>query len=110
VRTGNIRDYLGGTHHVCLLRPRVPFTPEQGVAWMCAGREMIGKKYDIRSFWGFLTGKGEQNGGRPNCAEALLTMDQAAGLLTERNMALISPQSYAEFASAGLFDIIWRSA
>jgi hypothetical protein len=37
-------------------------------------------------------------------------MDQAAGLLTGRNMALISPQSYAEFASAGLFDIIWRSA
>lgn len=110
VRRSKIADYLAGNYTVALLRPRVPLSAEQTNAWLHTGYGLIGKKYDIRSFWGFLTGNSEQNNGRVNCTEALLEMDQAAGLLTGRTPRLISPQSYAEFVAAGLFDVIWRSA
>jgi hypothetical protein len=110
VRRSEIANYLDGRYTVAVLRPRMPLTAVQVNAWLRTGDSLIGIQYDIRSFWGFLTGRGEQSGGRVNCTEVLLAMDQAAGLLTDRSSLLVSPQSYAEFAAAGLFDVIWRSA
>ena len=101
---GSVDDYAGAT--VLHLRPTVPFSEAQAQAWAMAGEVLRGRRYDLLSLAGFLLGNGLQHQSKPNCAELLLTMDHAAGLLTGRDLHLISPQSYAEFAAAGLFTVV----
>lgn len=104
IRYGSSHEYTGAK--ILHLRPAVPFTASQRTAWVLAGARLIGKRYDLLSIGGFLAGNGAQHHSKPNCAELLLTMDHAAGLLQNRDYRLISPQSYAEFAAAGLFNVV----
>ena len=104
IRFGRVSDYADAT--MLHLRPAVPFSEAQAKAWAAAGLALRGRGYDLKSLAGFLFGNGTHDPERPNCAELLLAMDHAAGLLTGRDPHLISPQSYAEFAAAGLFRVV----
>ena len=101
---GSVDDYAGAT--VLHLRPAEALTEAQMAAWVAAGEVLRGRRYDLLSLAGFIFGNGLQHKSKPNCAELLLTMDHAAGLLLGRGDHLVTPQSYAEFAAAGLFTVV----
>lgn len=101
-----VAHFTGGDYRWKVLRPTVPF---DRTAWL---RTAIGLKrfdYDLESFGGFLTNDGKfQNARQINCAEGVWMCDRAAGLLAEHDGRLISPQSYDDFAAAGLFEVIYE--
>ena len=107
---GSVAAYRAGKHRLLHLRPVVPWAPAQISAYLAAAEQLRVQRYDLLSFAGFLLNRPKiEDGKRVNCSEGMLVMDHAAGLLTGRTLALVSPQSYVEFASAGLFTIIGRS-
>jgi hypothetical protein len=74
-------SYLKGTERTVL---RIPCTPEQRVAWLKAGHGQIGKPYDSRGIWEFLTGDNARRDWRdPSawfCSEYGIWMLEQAGI------------------------------
>lgn len=102
-----IEEFLAKQRRVLHLRPTTPFNSDQGKAWTERGNEILATDYDLLSFKGHLANDGKaQNGKKYNCAEGVLSLDHAAGLLLGRDFRLISPQSYVEFAAAGVFVVV----
>lgn len=103
------RHFFTGDFRVLVLRPALPLTDKQTVRWRRAVIEVRKKKYDLKSFAGFASNKDTQNPRQVNCSEGTLYCDRAMGLLMRPDTArLISPQSYKNFADAGLFNIIYE--
>lgn len=102
-----IEEFLAKQRRVLHLRPATPFDSNQVKAWTERSNEILATEYDLLSFRGHLTNDGKaENHKKLNCAEAVLSLDHAAGLLRGRDFRLISPQSYVEFAAAGLFTVV----
>jgi hypothetical protein len=107
VRIENLSMFIHRKCELLVLRPAIEFTAEQQANFLNAAWSIIGRKYDWLSFGAFLLNRKDlQRKKRFNCSEGTLFVDQAAGLLLNRPMTLISPLSYSEFWSAGMFKLV----
>ena len=101
--------FLSPDYKIMILRPRIEFTVEQNIKWIAAANLLSGEEYDLESFAGFLLDKPSiQNCSKINCSEGCLICDKSVGLLTNYDGHLVSPQTYEDFATAGMFDIIYQ--
>lgn len=100
-RVQNVEKYFSGEFRVIRLRSRImdidAFTLEASL--------LDNLPYDIRSYAGFLVNKNTEDPDKINCGEAALLCCHAGGILKDRTLDRISPQSFYEFAMAGLFEI-----
>ena len=102
------KTFLSSDYRIMILRPKVQLTDEQKETWVKTTNKLYGEDYDLESFAGFLLDKPSiQNPNKVNCAEGCLLCDKSIGFLTNYNGRLVSPQTYENFAMAGMFDIIY---
>lgn len=106
IKKSNIRKYLNGDYRVVVIRPVQPI-PDLG-AWIMAGHDVLGVRYDLLSYIGYLINKPIQGRKTFNCSEATFYMDQKAGLFKAAQNLFISPQTYADFTVAGMFTVIYE--
>jgi hypothetical protein len=100
--------FLSGDYKVKVLRPCFTLTPNQVIIWENTINDLLNQRYDLESYAGFiLNDAGLQNSKRVNCAEGTLICDKTIGLLPNYDGRLVSPQSYENFANAGLFNVIY---
>jgi len=89
------------------LRRTVDLTENQRKLWCIVGRDLARPgQYDLASYFGWLTSTGSHSHRRTNCAEATLRCCQAIGDLETRTDRLISPQSFIEYAHAGMYRVV----
>jgi len=89
------------------LRPTIALNKNQEYVWCTVARGMAKTgKYDLASFIGWLTGTGSNSHRRTNCAEATLRCCKTIGDLGGRTDHLISPQSFIEYAHAGMYRVV----
>lgn len=97
----NVEKYFSGDFRVLRLRCSDididKFTLEASM--------LDGLPYDLRSYAGFLVNKNTEDPDKINCGEAALLCCHAGGILKDRPLDRISPQSFYEFSMAELFDI-----
>ena len=106
-----VEHFLDGSYQVKILRPVRPLTDNQVQRWLETAAVVERMEYDLESFGGFLANDGTvQDPKRVNCAEGTLMMDWSAGLMTGHDGDLISPQTYIEFARAGVFKPVFEEA
>lgn len=106
VRLHNISDYLNDNYRVVVIRPRCPFPEKLLTGWIYNLNLMIGRRYDLKSFIGFLCNKKIGNSEAMTCAESVLWADRSVGFLLGHDGWYITPQSYWDFTVAGAFDIV----
>lgn len=110
VRLHNISDYLNGNYRVVVIRPRRPFPsfPEKLLLnWIDTLLSMVDRRYDLKSFIGFLCNKRVENSQAVTCAESVLLADKSVGFLTGHDGWYITPQSYWDFTIAGAFEVVY---
>jgi len=106
----SLKEHCNGAYRMVILRPVTPFDENQKKWFKGMAECLAGREYDLISFVGFLRNANTQDPSKVNCAEGTLLCDQAAGLLTSHDGKLISPQSYDDYATAGLFKVIYGDA
>jgi hypothetical protein len=107
LKRSNIKKYFNGQYRVWILRPLPKLTKEQAIKFAITTQLCIDMKYDLFSYLGFVINKPLEHKGQLNCAELVLRADHSIGLLERHGGIFISPQSYVDFAMAGMFDIVY---
>ena len=103
-----VSTFLTGDYKVKVLRPVIALTSKQVITWRNTIDDLLKQKYDLESFAGFILNDPDiQNYKRVNCAEGTLICDKTIGLLSNYDGRLVSPQTYENFANAGLFNIVY---
>lgn len=94
----DVTRYLTGNHRVRRIRP-----VNLDVDTFCTEiYRLEGNKYDIKSYMGFIVNKDMEITSKLHCAEATLLAAHAGGVLLERDLSLVSPQTFYEFSCTDL--------
>lgn len=102
-----IKHFTSGDYEYKILRPIKNLTDDDKANWLITADEIRLQNYDTKSFLGFITNNSHiENSKRANCAEGTLYMDINSNIIPMCDVRLISPQSYENFATAGMFVII----
>ena len=100
--------FLSDDYRIAILRPKFQLSDDQILLWHSTAEGLLNQKYDLESFAGFILDDPKiQNPRKVNCSEGTLICDKSIGLLAEYDGRLVSPQTYEDFAIAGLFNIIY---
>jgi len=108
-KASNIQKYFNGQWRVCIISPAVMLSQEQQEAFSDTIKGLVGTEYAPLDYLGFLINKPVHEQGQYHCGSGTLAGCQAAGLLKRHSGAYISPQSFQEYTTAGLFNVVWSS-
>ncbi len=103
-------EWFSGKYRVTILRPVAELTAAQQRKFIETAQQIQSRDYDLESFVSFLANSPTRDPRKINCAEGTLLCDQAAGMLVNCDGVLISPQSYDDFATAGMFMMIYSDS